>query len=97
MMVEAVEIGVYISFYKPVCPRKGFLYLHYGCLTTPVWSEPVRFITEYGFINTFQNHLNDFLLEFVIAGLNAQQTFFIAVFLGNIYPLCRLGTVTPVS
>ena len=84
---------LYIPFNKPVRTRKGLLYLHQGCLTAPVGPEPMRFITEHGFIDAFQNHLNDFLHKLVIARLDTQRTFLITVLLCNIYSLCRFGTV----
>ena len=96
-MVEAVKACVYVAFHKPVRTRKGVLYLLQCRLTTSVWSESMRPIAECRLINAFQNHLNDFLHEFIVSRLYAEWTLFIAVFLSDIFPARRLWTVTAVS
>ena len=76
MVVYVIKTPFDIALHKPFCSCQIFLHIRYGCVTASFGSETMWAVLECRFVNTFQNHPDYFLYQFVLKGRDSQRTHF---------------------
>ena len=96
MMVKTVETRFDVSLDKPHRSFEVDINVLERGVAALFGPKPVGVGGEIGFVDTFKNHTDNFLHQLVARGGNAQRPFFVAVFLGNVFPPCGVGLITVV-
>ena len=96
MVVDVVEASFDVALHKPADASKGILYLRQGGVAAFSRPKTMRCALKDRFIDTFQNHADGFLHQFVVCRGDTQWPQSFSAFLGNVLPSGGVRLVTAV-